>query len=296
MDQEVTGLGLLGNLELPQFFPPHCQGTGLAQAHGGFVPFPYSHPCSEGPANPNLSTWTVQIPASTMWVFPTPGVLQIPSATILERLCPSMRARPGPCWHCQVTTVPLGEIHWRCSHSLLLPSVNSGPRRVKMNQSRATGGWQGELHEAIPEITSVCGAGLCRNLPAPGVVFLGETPASPGSAEMKATLSWPLCSAPRRLWAGGLPGPPRCRCGGGDEFPGMSFQLSSAAGIGAAAIIGVTARGCPATPGPRPPVHGASAALPGLLGAPELCGSPRPRRGDRHSPRTRRPQGCCCPR
>lgn len=168
------------------------------------------------------------------------------------------------------------------SHSLLLPSVNSGPWRVKMNQSRATGGWQGELHEAIPEITSVYGAGLCRNLPAPGVVFLGETSASPSSAEMKAALSWPLSSAARRQWVGDPSGPPHCRGRGGDEFPGMSFQLSSAAGIGAAAIISVTA--CLATPGaeashPRS-LHGAAEAvgipqeLPGATGTgPSVMGT-----------------------
>lgn len=134
-------------------------------------------------------------------------------------------------------------MHWRCS--LLLAGVNSGPRRVKTNQCRATGGWQGELHEATPEITSVYGAGLCRNLPAPGLVFLGETCASGGSAEMKAAFSWPLSS---EAVGGGSPCPQRCRAGGGDEFPGMIFQLSPAR-TGAA-------RGCL---GPRPPEPGASA-------------------------------------
>lgn len=161
-----------------------------------------------------------------------------------------------------------------------------------MNQSRAAGGWQGELHEAIPEITSVYGAGLCRNLPALGVVFLGETSASPGSAEMKATLSWPLSSEAWRQWLGGPPAPHAAQWRWGwvsrDEFPGMSFQLSLAVGIGAAAKNGVTAPGCLATPGAKAPLS---------MVPPQLCrgcsgGPPGAAQGDRHSPRPRFPQGC----
>lgn len=91
-DQEVAGLGLLGNLELsalPSLVPGNRPGSGT----WGFVPSPSSHPCSKGPANPNLSTGTVQIPASTVWVLPTPGALQIPNASVLERL------KGGGCAH-----------------------------------------------------------------------------------------------------------------------------------------------------------------------------------------------------
>lgn len=119
-DQEVTGLGLLGLLELSLLFPPCCQGTGLAQAQGVLSLSPIAIPALRAWQTPSSP------PAQSKFQLPPRGCFshQVFSKFPLGRsLCPSMRARPALLALLAVTghNCPLGELQGICSHPSLSP-------------------------------------------------------------------------------------------------------------------------------------------------------------------------------
>lgn len=132
LSQDPHGSGgcWVGFLEKPGILSSSLAGGRNRPGSGTrpFLPFPYSHPCSEGPPNLHLSTWTVQIPAPATWVFPTSGVLQIP---ILQRH--NLGKAPGPIHE---RPGPAGTV--RCDCSLPSPlETSTSPSRCEFRSSES---------------------------------------------------------------------------------------------------------------------------------------------------------------